>query len=276
MAHPGPGRTARIVDLPPESEEAYFLCLEDWPGSLTREAGDAKARWYERMRDRGLRVKLALDDAGRIGGMIQYLPIERSPALGRDLHFVLCIWVLPRSPAGPSARRRGMGSALLEAAEADAQALGARGMAAWGLALPVWMKASWYRRHGYRRADRQGISVLVWKPFATGAEPPHWPPPTGKVPAPVPGKVVVGGCRSGWCPGQNLAFERARRAAAPFGDRVELRVEDSTDRAAMLEWGRTDALFVGGRLVRTGPPPSEARLTRLIRRSVGRLPAGPP
>ena len=276
MADPGSGHPPRVVDLSPESEGSYLLCLEDWPGSLTREAGDAKARWVERMRHRGLRVKLALDDSGRIGGMIQYLPIEESPALGRDLHFVLCIWVLPRSPAGPSERRRGMGTALLEAAEADARALGARGMAAWGIALPAWMRASWFRRHGYRRADRQGLSVLVWKPFGAGAEPPRWPPATGKAPEPVRGKVVVGGCRSGWCPGVNLAFERARRAAAGFGDRVEFRVEEAADRATMVAWGQSDALFVGGRPVRTGPPPKEERLVRLIRRAVDRLPPSPP
>lgn len=274
MAAQPPERSVRVVDLSPERELAYLLCLEDWPGSLTQEAGDAKARWYERMRHRGLRVKLALDDSGRVGGMIQYLPIEQSPALGRGLHFVLCIWVLARSPAGPSERRRGMGTALLEAAEADARALGARGMAAWGIALPAWMRASWFRRHGYRRADRQGISVLVWKPFAAGAEPPRWPPATGKVPAQVPGKVVVGGCRSGWCPAQNLAFERARRAAAPFGDRVVFSVEDGGDRAGLLAWGRSDALFVDGRPVSTGPPPKMERLARLIRRRVERLPAG--
>ena len=50
-----------------------------------------------------------------------------------------------------------MGKALLRAAEEDARALGALGMAAWGISLPFWMKASWFRKHGYRKADRQGI-----------------------------------------------------------------------------------------------------------------------
>ena len=87
------------------------------------------------------------------------------------------------------------------------------------------------------------------------------------------GKVVVTGCVNGWCPAQNLAFERARRAAAPFGDRVEVRMVDTTDRATMLAWGDSDALFVDGTRVRTGPPPSEAKLAALIRRRIARLPA---
>lgn len=164
-----------------------------------------------------------------------------------------------------------MGTALLEAAEADARARGKKGMAAWGLALPFWMRASWFRRHGYRRADRRGLAALVWKPFVEGAEPPRWLPAARKRPERVEGKVVVTGCVNGWCPAQNLAYERARRAAKAFGDRVECREVDTTDRATMLEWGECDALFVDGRRVRTGPPPSEEKLGKIIGARVGRL-----
>jgi len=267
-----------VVDLDPAREPLYFACLEDWPGAEIQAAGEHKARWYRRMREHGLIVKLALDEAGRAVGMIQCLPIEHSPALGRELYLVLCVWVLPRHPGGPSFQGRGMGSALLAEAEAEARARGAHGMAAWGLALPIWMKASWFRRHGYRKAERQGLAVLVWKPFTPEAEPPRWPPPTGRVPEPSPGKVVVTGCLSGWCPAQCLAFERARRAAEPHGDRVEVRLVDTADRDTLLSWGRSEALFVDGRLVNTGPPPSQARLERLLRRRVASrtAEAGPP
>lgn len=271
-------RTARqpieIVDLGPEHEALYFVCLEDWPGADVAGAGDHKARWYRSARTRGLRVKLALDGEQRVGGMIQYLPIEHSPAIGRGLEFVLCIWVHGHAQGRGDFRGRGMGTALLEAAEADARARGVAGMAAWGLALPVWMRASWFRRHGYRRADRRGLAALVWKPFTPGAEPPAWPAPTGKRPERVAGKVVVTGCVNGWCPAQNLAFERARRAAARFGPIVECRRVDTDDRETMLAWGESDALFVDDRRVRTGPPPSEEKLAALIGRRVRRLGAG--
>ncbi len=36
----------RVVDLPPEREAPYFVCLEDWPGADLAHAGDHKARWY--------------------------------------------------------------------------------------------------------------------------------------------------------------------------------------------------------------------------------------
>lgn len=268
------GSSIRVVDLAPEHEPLYLVCLEDWPGADLAEAGDHKARWLRRLRGEGLRVKLALDDAGRVGGMIQYVPVERSPALGSGLEMILCIWVHGHRRGRGDLQGRGMGTALLAAAEDDARARGVKGMAAWGLALPLWMRASWFRRHGYRRADRRGLASLVWKPFAPDAEPPRWPAATGKRPEAVPGKVIVTGCLNGWCPAQNLAFERARRAAAAFGDRVEVRRIDTSDRATLLAWGECDALFVGDRRVRTGPPPSLARLSSLIGRRVARLARG--
>jgi len=272
LAEPEP---IQVVDLTPEHQALYFVCLEDWPGADVGESGDHKARWYEQMRHRGLRVKLALDAAGRVGGMIQTVPIEEAPAAGRDLDFVLCIWVHGHAQGRGNFQGRGMGTALLAAAEADARQRGRRGMAAWGLVVPAFMRASWFRRHGYRRADRRGISALLWKPFAPDVAPPAWLPETGRLPERSPGRVVVTACLSGWCPAQSLAVERARRAAAPFGERVRMQIVDTTDRAALLEWGRSDALFVDGREVRTGPPPSAARLERMIRRRVGRLPAEP-
>ncbi|MFT3916512.1 MAG: GNAT family N-acetyltransferase [Anaeromyxobacteraceae bacterium] len=269
-------RTApRVIALTEEHEAAYLVCLEDWPGSELAEAGDHKARWLSRMRDQGLRVKLALDADGQPAGMIQSVPIERSPFVGEGLEAILCIWVHGHAQGRGDRQGHGLGTALLEAAEADARSRGVAGLAAWGLAVPFWMRAAWFRRHGFRNAGRRGLARLVWKPFSPAATPPRWPEATGRRPEPVPGKVVVTGCLSGWCPAQNLAFERARRAAAAFGDRVEVRHVDTLDRANLLAWGEGEALWVDDRQVATGPPPTEARLARLIGRRVRRLPAAP-
>ena len=69
-----------IVELNARYEDSFLMCLEDWSSEM-QEAGDHKARWYRTMRDRGLRVRLAVDDDGRPIGMIQYLPIEHSLAM---------------------------------------------------------------------------------------------------------------------------------------------------------------------------------------------------
>jgi GNAT superfamily N-acetyltransferase len=260
-----------IVDLNEHHLPLYFLCLEDWSDEI-KEAGNHKEVWYHKMKDKGLRVKLALDDQGTVGGMIQYVPIEYSPVEGSGLYFINCIWVHGHKQGRGNFQHRGMGNALLEAAEADARELGAKGIAAWGLLIPVFMRASWFKKHGYRSVDRQGIQVLLWKPFTTDAVQPKWICPKGK-PSLEPGKVTVTAFRNGWCPAQNLALERAKRAAAEpqFADKVVFREVDTFDRADVLQLGISDALFVNHQQVRTGPPPSYEKIKKLIGKQTKKL-----
>jgi hypothetical protein len=144
-------------------------------------------------------------------------------------------------------------------------------MAAWGIWLPFWMKASWFKRHGYRKADRRGLAVLVWKPFTAEARPPRWFTAGKKVPENVPGKVTVTAFVSGWCMAGNLTCERARRAAAELGDQVAFREIDTSEHAAVAEWARCDELFIDGKQVRAGPPPTYEKLRALIEKRVRRL-----
>ncbi len=259
----------RIVDLTPEHRPLYFACLEDYSSEM-QEAGDHKARWYESVRERGLRVKLAEDEDGRIAGMVQYLPIELSPAEGRNLYFVLCIWVHGHKQGPGNRQGRGLGRALLAAAEDDVRALGAAGLAAWGLRIPVWMRASWFRRQGYRVADRQGMMALVWKPFTDDAQPPRWLAPA-LAPAPAGAdRVQVTAFVNGWCPAQNVALERARRAAADLGDRVALEIIDTREPVAARAWGRLDEILVDGKRLRNGPPMSYEAIRRRMARALRR------
>jgi len=263
-------RTILTSGLTPEHTDLYCKCLEDWSPE-TLESGDHKRRWYDKYGARGLRVRLSFDDKGTVAGMIQFLPIEHSFAEGRDLYVVLCIWVHGHKQGRGDFRGRGMGQALLAGAEAEARDLGAKGMAAWGLWLPFWMKASWFRRQGYRRADRDGIRVLMWKPFSDEARPPRWIR-RRKKPGRTPGVVSVTSFLDGWCTAQNIVHERAKRAAAEFGDRIVFQTIDTSERDVFLEWGIGSGLFVDGDEVRTGPPPSYDKLRRLIERRVARLP----
>ncbi|MCX6557857.1 MAG: GNAT family N-acetyltransferase [Candidatus Aminicenantes bacterium] len=259
----------KIVDLAPEHEAIYCQCLEEWSDEI-REAGDHKREWYGKNRGQGLRVKLAQDDAGTVGGMIQYLPIEQSPADGAGLYFILCVWVHGHKQGRGNFQKKGMGEALLAAAEADALALGATGMAAWGVSLPFWMRASWFKKHGYKKADKNGMMALMWKPFSDDAQPPAWIK-AKKKPQPESGKVVVTGLLNGWCPAMSMVHERARRAVAELGDKVEFREIRTDDHAVFLEWGITDALFIDNKEVRNGPPPKYEKIKKKIARRVRKL-----
>jgi GNAT superfamily N-acetyltransferase len=259
----------RIIPLSPEQEPVFCACLEDWSDEM-KEAGDHKAQWLDKMRARGLRVKLALDDKDVVGGMIQYVPIEEAFVDGEGLYFVHCIWVHGHKQGRGNFQKKGMGAALLAAAEEDARELGAKGMAAWGMALPVFMRASWFRKHGYKKADSVGLQVLLWKPFGEDAKPPRWVR-VKKKPDPMPGKVVVTALVNGWCPGMNMAFERARRAASAFGDEVEFRAVNTFDHAVFKEWGEPDAIFVDGKSIRMGPPPTYEKIKKAIAKRVRQL-----
>ncbi len=261
----------QIIDLDKQNESLYFVCLEDWNEEM-KEAGNHKAAWYGKMKDKGLRVKLALDERGEAGGMIQYIPIEQSSAEGNDLYFINCIWVHGHKQGRGNFRKQGMGVALLQAAENDAQTLGSKGIAAWGIPLPFWMKASWFRKQGYATVDKMGFlgQVLLWKPFTNDAIAPKWVRPNKK-PALIPGKVTVTALLNGWCPAQSLVYERAKRAAAELGDRVVFQPVNTFDRKTFLEWGISDALFIDGKQVNTGPPPSYEKVRNAISSKVRKI-----
>ncbi|MDZ7262336.1 MAG: GNAT family N-acetyltransferase [candidate division KSB1 bacterium] len=260
-----------VIDLTDDHKPLYFECLEDWSDEV-KEAGNHKEIWYNKMKDKGLEVKLAVDDNGEVGGMIQYLPIEHSFAEGKDLYFINCIWVHGHKQGRGNFQKKGLGKTLLQAAEADAKTKGAKGMAAWGIPLPFWMKASWFKQQGYTKVDTQGFlePVLLWKPFTDDAIPPKWIKKKKK-PEPMPGKVTVTAFMNGWCPAQNMVFERAKRAASEFGAKVVFREIDTFDRNVFLEWGIADALFIDQKQVRTGPPPSYEKIKKLIAKRVKKL-----
>ena len=259
----------KIIDLDNNVKPLYFLCLEDWSDDI-KEAGNHKEKWFDRMTGKGLRVKIALDDNETPAGMIQYAPIENTFIEGKDLFFIYCIWVHGHKEGRGNFQKKGMGKALLKAAEDDARSLGAKGIAAWGVALPFWMKASWFKKQGYKKADKDSIAALLWKPFSPDAVPPHWIK-LKKKPENVPGKVTVTAFKNGWCPAQNLTFERAKRACAEFGDRVVFKAIDTFNNDVFNEWGITDALFIDGAQVRTGPPPSYEKIRKKIEKRIKKI-----
>ena len=84
----------------------------------------------------------------------------------------------------------------------------------------------------------------------------------------MPGRVNVTAFVNGWCTGLNLATERARRAAADLGDKVVYREVDTSEPDAIARWGFSDALFVDGKEIGTGPPPSYKKIRSIIARRV--------
>jgi GNAT superfamily N-acetyltransferase len=261
----------RIIDLDDERKEEFLICLEDWSEDA-KESGDHKACWYEKMKDKNLGVKLAIDDNGVTGGMIQYVPIEYSPATGKDLFFISCIWVHGHKKGRGSFQKKGMGTALLKAAEEDVKKRGAKGIAAWGIKLPFWMKASWYAKKGYEYVDEDGIACLMFKKFSDEAEKPVWykggeKPQKGQN----PGKVTVTAFNNGNCMVQNLALERAKKACKEIGEKAVYQEIDTTITDNFKKWGVYHGVYIEDKIMQKGPPLKYKKIKKMILKQVKRI-----
>ncbi len=199
----------RIIDLTPEREFDYLSCLrasKDEPP----QAHEQKREWFARYRDRGLVVKLAEDEDRNIVGMIHSLPIEETWIHGSDLDIIMCVRAPgPKSRFGGAPRPHTAGL-LLQAMEASARDRGRRGLAAWGIGVPAWMKRNWFPAHGYRVVDRHGDSELLFKPFDKDVRPPRWLP-RQHLREPGHGPDVGGCFTNGWCPAAAITHDRIQR-----------------------------------------------------------------
>ena len=257
----------RIIDVDEETKESYCVCLEGWSEEM-QEAGDRKCLWYERMKDKGLGVKLVQDETGVISGMIQYIPSEYAPIEGDGLYYIYCIWVHGHKQGIGDKRKKGLGTALLQAAEEDIKARGAAGIVTWGITLPFWMRAAWYRKHGYRVVQRDSMSRLLFKSLREDASPPRWYIPKKKD---IPEKgVLVTSIVNGICPGMNLANLRAKEVVEEYSTGVTFREIVTDDPAVMREWGISDALYVNGKTFALGPPLQKNKLRKMIDKEMRR------
>ena len=258
-----------IRDLQKQDEMEFCHCLESWSDEMA-ESGDHKAHWLAQMKTEGrLGVKLAITDDGKYAGMIQYYPSRYSPAgaSSDDIWFIHCIWVHGYKKGQGNFQGRGIGKAMLAAAEEDILSRGGKAVLAWGLSLPIWMKSRWYKKNGYRRADKTGIRELVIKSLDGAEHSGAWRK-TAKLPPArdADGNLIVTTFMSGACTVTAIAYERLKKAAS--GLPVTLNLIDASRPENLEEWGFADVMFIGGRKVELGPPPSEAKLSRIIRKEI--------
>jgi hypothetical protein len=84
-------------------------------------------------------------------------------------------------------------------------------------------------------------------------------------------RVDIALFKTGWCPVMNLAYERTLRAAGEFGNKIILKEYDALDRKVVEEWGISDGIFIDGKELRTGPPPSYEKVHRKIKKRARRI-----
>ncbi|MBT8207951.1 MAG: hypothetical protein KJO18_06740, partial [Acidimicrobiia bacterium] len=97
--------------------------------------------------------------------------------------------------------------------------------------------------------------------FSVDAKPPKWVAP-GPTPEPVDGQVTMAGYLSGWCPAMNLTYERSKRVAEDLGDPVVFVPIDISDPAAIRRHGHADVVFLDGKQLQRGAPPSYDKIRK--------------
>jgi hypothetical protein len=133
------------------------------------------------------------------------------------------------------------------------------------------MRASWFRRQGYVKADKQGMMVLLWKKFHEEAVPPRLIKRKKFRIEPRKDKVTVTSFINGGCPGMNIVHERAKKVMEEFPDRIVFNTISTFENKTIEKWGLLDALFIDNKSINMGPPPSYQKIKKNIARKIKRL-----
>jgi N-acetylglutamate synthase-like GNAT family acetyltransferase len=250
----------KLVDVDRETEGTFLRCLHDARPDDPRVI-ELRRRWFDAERKRGLRARVLVLDSGEVAALCQYMPVEHTHIEGKDLLVILCIWVHGYDHHIGNRQGNGYGRYILEAIEADARESGAAGLVAWGMDFPYWNPVSFYEHMGYSRVDKDGMAVLVWKPFRDDAAPPRYLHQTRR-PAAETDKVSLTVFMNGWCTGSCGQCVTARDAVAGLEDRVDYSEVDTSDPEVLRSWGISDGIFVEGEPYRSGEPPASSEVLR--------------
>jgi GNAT superfamily N-acetyltransferase len=239
--------TVEVRDMSQQDEYFVSTCSHINESDEIDACGRSRLAWLRRAHSRGVRVEVALLN-GEHAGFAYATPIELAPwgPLGRDLMVVPCVWVLPRF------KGRGLGRALMQAAETEARRQGFKGVAVIAFHHDFWfMPAQAFEKMGYEVAAGRGKAAILWKRFDPSAEEPAFLEPAYRY-APVPGKVVVDLFWHTFCQTSWIEAQHVREVAAEFGDTVLLKDYCADDREVLLRHQTPRAIFVNGKEIGWG------------------------
>ncbi len=251
---------ARITvrDMQPADEEFVGTCSH--VGETKERTASCRRRipWLREQHRYGLRVKVALID-GRHAGFLYAMPVEIAPwgPVGRDLMAIQCL--AAKKPVG-----RGIGRALVEAAEEEARRQERKGLTVIAYYHDFWfMPAYFFEKCGYSRVgeiaevtdigERTYMSGkgLLWKVFDASAEPPKFRKPN-YVFKPATGKVAMDLFTTRSCLTCDVEAQRVREVAGEFGNSTVLREYCADNPKIRDEYGLCRGIFINGNAVGWG------------------------
>jgi GNAT superfamily N-acetyltransferase len=251
--------------MQPEDEPFVASCTHvgetaEWDAACAR-----RIPWLRELRGQGLCVKIALLD-GQHAGFLYLFPIEIAPVgpVGQDLSVIQCLTVQE------GLKGRGVGGALVAAAEREARARGKVGLVVTAFYHDFWfMPASFFEACGFTVARRKGDAAILWLAFDESAQPPHLLERRYRF-TPVPNKVVIDLFWSRSCLTTDTEAERVREVAAEFGDTVLLREHRTDDPAVRDRCGIYRAIMIDGQEVGWGYEAPKEGLRQAIHEALGK------
>ena len=236
-----------IRDMEPADEYYVGTCTHTNESVEFDACARRRLAWLKGMHQKGLRVKVALYDGDQVG-FLYVMPIEVCPwgPLGRDLMAIPCLYVQER------AKGRGVGRALIQAAEQEARSQRKKGLVTVAHYWDFWfMPAPFFERCGFSKVKGQGEAAILWKPLDASVEEPEFLKPNYQY-EPVQGKVVVDLFFHTFCETSDIEAQRVREVVEEFGDAVVLREYCADDRAVFRRYQVPRGIFVNGKEIGWG------------------------
>jgi len=267
-----------IKDLDDAGEEGqYFVstCSHVNESDEIDTCAEKKLAWLKKMLDKGLRVKVAFLE-GKPAGFLHMIPIEYSPLgpIGKGLMVLPCLYVADKW------RGKGLGKALLQAAEEETLKQGKKALVTCGYYGDFWfMPASFFEKHGFspirrKRVVREGEkdylseTVLLWKVFDETAEHPQFLNPRYEF-KPIDGKVVVDLFSNIFC--KEGEAQRVREVVKEFGGKVVLNEYPAEDPTILSKYQLSRAIFINGKEIGWGYEAPKDGIRKAIQEALAKL-----
>jgi len=157
-----------IIDVTANNvSEVGIYCIKNKKASGYRE----KVEWFKSKLNKGLKIKIAIDELGKQLGFIEYIPSELAwrPIKAENYYFIHCIALFVKD-----AKHKTIGTTLLQMCEEDAKQnskIGVCVMSSDG----AWMaNKAIFEKNGYSIIDQLGRFELMSKKIKTNSQNPKF------------------------------------------------------------------------------------------------------